>query len=306
MINTIVYLRLPTYHIFMNLPLSSWDLVKVYLMVMRHGSLSSAARAMGISQPTARRQIEALEAELGVTLFTRGPSGLLPTEQGTSLLAQAEAAEAALGAFQRGASGGASGESGTVRITCPEIYGVEILPKILSSLMRDSPGIKTELVLSNRVDDLLNREADIAVRMVAPKQEALLARKVRPVPFGFYATKEFLKKFPAPKTYGELVETGRFISDDRRDLTAKAFQSLKLKAPTNIVFKTDSDLAQLAAIRAGLGIGVCQTRFADASNLVRVLPEMSFSLESWIVMHEDLKLIRRVRLVFDHLVKALG
>ena len=275
-------------------------------MVMRQGSLSSAARAMGISQPTARRQIEALEAELGVTLFTRAPSGLLPTEQGTGLLAQAEAAEAALGAFQRGASGSASGENGTVRITCPEIYGVEILPGILSPLMRDYPGIKIELVLSNRVDDLLNREADIAVRMVAPKQEALLARKVKPVALGFYATKEFLKTYPAPKTYDELVERGRFISDDRRDLTAKAFQAVKLKPPKNIVFKTDSDLAQLAVIRAGLGIGVCQSRFAARSNLVRVLPEMNFSLECWIVMHEDLKPMRRMRLVFDYLVKALG
>ncbi|MEO6607757.1 MAG: LysR family transcriptional regulator [Aestuariivirga sp.] len=289
----------------MNSLLSSWDLVKVYLMVMRQGSLSSAARAMGISQPTARRQIEALEAELGVTLFTRAPSGLLPTDQGSGLLAQAEAAEAAMGAFQRGASGSASGENGTVRITCPEIYGVEILPRILSSIMRDYPGIKTELVLSNRVDDLLNREADIAVRMVAPKQEALLARKVKPVPLGFYATKEFLKTYPAPKTYDELVERGRFISDDRRYLTAKAFQAVKLKPPKNIVFKTDSDLAQLAAIRAGLGIGVCQTRFAAQSSLVRVLPQMSFILESWIVMHEDLKPTRRVRLVFDRLVKAL-
>jgi len=162
------------------------------------------------------------------------------------------------------------------------------------------------LVLSNRVDDLLNREADIAVRMVAPKQEALLARKVKPVPFGFYATKEFLKSHPAPKTYAELVEQGRFISDDRSHLTAKAFQAVKLKPPQNIVFKTDSDLAQLAAIRAGLGIGVCQVRFAAATHLVRVLPEMNFNLESWIVMHEDLKPMRRVRLVFDHLVKALG
>ncbi len=290
----------------MNQLLSSWDLVKVYLMVMRQGSLSSAARAMGISQPTARRQIEALEAELGVTLFTRAPSGLLPTEHGTSLLQQAEAAEAALEAFRRGASGSAGSESGTVRITCSEVYGVEVLPQLLFNLMLDYPGLETELVLSNHTDDLLKREADIAVRMVAPRQEALIARKVKPVPFGFYATKEFLKAYPAPKTYGELREHGRFISDDRRDVTARAFQSVKLKPPKNIVFRTDNDLAQLAAIRAGLGIGVCQRRFAAASNLVRVLPEMSFNLESWIVMHEDLKHMRRVRLVFDYLVKALG
>ncbi len=280
--------------------------MKVYLMVMRQGSLSSAARALGISQPTARRQIEALEAELGVPLFTRAPSGLLPTEQGTSLLAQAEAAEAALGAFRRGASGSAGGESGTVRITCSEVYGVEIIPKLLFKLMVDFPGLETELVLSNRTEDLLKREADIAVRMVAPKQEALIARKVKPVPFGLYATKEFLKVHPAPKTYQEFVAGGRFIGDDRRDIMARGFQALKLEMPKNIVFRTDSDLGQLAAIRAGLGIGICQNRFAAPAGLVRVLPDFTYMLESWIVMHEDLKSMRRVRLVFDYLVKALG
>ncbi len=275
-------------------------------MVMRQGSLSSAARALNISQPTARRQIEALEEELGVPLFTRAPSGLLPTDYGTGLLAQAEAAEAAIGAFRRGASGAVDEERGTVRIACSEVYGVEIMPNLLSHLIRDYPQLETELVLSNRSEDLLRREADIAVRLTEPTQDALVARKVKPVGFGFYATREFLKTYPAPKTYGEFVERGRFISDDRRDFMRKGFQAAKLKLPKTIVFRTDSDLAQLAAIRAGLGIGICQNRFAAPSNLVRVLPEVSVKLECWIVMHEDLRHMRRVKLVFDYLVKALG
>ncbi len=290
----------------MNPLLSSWDLVKVYLMVMRQGSLSSAARTLNISQPTARRQIEALEDELGVPLFTRAPSGLLPTDYGTSLMAQAEAAEAAIGAFRRGASGAVDEDSGTVRIACSEVYGVEIMPNLLSQLIKDYPKLETELVLSNRREDLLRREADIAVRLTEPKQDALIARKVKPVGFGLYATREFLKTYPAPKTYGEFVERGRFISDDRRDFMRKGFEAAKLKLPKNIVFRTDSDLAQLAAIRAGLGIGICQNRFAAPSHLVRVLPEVSVKLECWIVMHEDLKHMRRVKLVFDYLVKALG
>ena len=286
--------------------LASWDLVKVYLLVMRTGSLSAAARHLKISQPTARRQIEALERELDVPLFTRGPQGLVATGHATELMAQAEAAEAAVGAFVRGASAKASDDAGTVRITCSEVYGVEILPPLLARLMHHHPGLQTELLLSNRADNLLNREADIAVRMVEPQQAALVARKVKPVALGFYATAEFLGQHPAPGNYGEFTRHSRFIADDRRSYMADGFQRHKMAMPQTIVLRTDSDLAQLAAIRAGIGIGICQCQLASRYGLVRILPDIELFLPSFVVMHEDLKTLRRARLVFDALVEALG
>jgi DNA-binding transcriptional LysR family regulator len=305
-LNSIVYLCSSAYHIFMNPILSSWDLVHAYLTVMREGSLSSAARKLRTSQPTVRRQIESLEAELAVPLFTHAPSGLIPTDMGLALRAQAEAAEAALGAFQRGSTGSAKGETGTVRITCSEVYGVEIMPHLLAPLMQKYQNLETELVLSNLPDDLLKREADIAVRLTEPKQDALIDKKVASVPLGFFASTDFLKHHSAPKSYKELAEDARFIGDDRRDAIQRGFAATKLPLPQNIVLRTDSDLAQLAAIRAGLGIGIAQVKLAKRSGLVRVLPELSIELACWIVMHEDLKHMRRVKLVFDYLVKALG
>jgi len=289
----------------MNLFLSSWDLVHVYLTVVREGSLSSAARKLRTSQPTVRRQIEALENELKTPLFTRAPSGLIPTDMGLALRAQAEVAEAAMGAFMRGATGPAFGETGTVRITCSEVYGVEIMPVLLAKLMEKHRGLQIELVLSNRQDDLLKREADIAVRLTEPRQAALIAKKVAQVELGFFASPDFLKHHPQPKTYLELSEKGRFVGDDRRDQIARGFAAAKLSLPVDIVLRTDSDLAQLASIRAGLGIGIAQVKLAKRSGLVRVLPELKLKLDSWIVMHEDMKHMRRVRLVFDYLVNAL-
>jgi len=103
----------------------------------------------------------------------------------------------------------------------------------------------------------------------------------------------------------ELSEKGRFVGDDRRDQIARGFAAAKLSLPVDIVLRTDSDLAQLASIRAGLGIGIAQVKLAKRSGLVRVLPELKLKLDSWIVMHEDMKHMRRVRLVFDYLVNAL-
>ena len=211
-----------------------------------------------------------------------------------------------MGAFARGATGSAEGETGSVRITCSEIYGVEIMPTLLATLMQEHPGLKIELVLSNRADDLLKREADIAVRLTEPKQAALIAKRVASVELGFFASQDFLNNHTRPKTYAELNENSCFIGDDRRDQIARGFDAVKLPLPHNIVLRTDSDLAQLASIRAGLGIGVAQVKIAKRSGLIRILPELTLKLDSWIVMHEDIKHMRRIKLVFDYLAKALG
>ncbi len=290
----------------MNPFLSSWDLVHVYLTVMREGSLSSAARKLRTSQPTVRRQIESLEAELAVPLFTRAPSGLIPTEMGLALRTQAEAAESAIGAFRRGSSAPAQDEAGSVRITCSEVFGVEVLPPLLTPLKLKYPSLKIELMLSNRTDDLLKREADIAVRLTQPKQSSLIAKKVAPVELGLFATPQFLEKHQMPKTFKELAQNSPFIGDDRRDAIVQGLAARNLPQPKNVAFATDNDLAQLAAIRAGLGIGICQAQLARRSNLVRVLPGLVIYLECWVVMHEDLKTLQRLRLVFDYLTNALG
>ncbi len=154
-----------------------WSLYRSFLSVLRTGSLSAAARDEGLTQPTVGRHVDSLEQALGVALFTRSQQGLAPTEAALELQPYAESLEATAAALVRAAVG-RSGTQGTVRITASEVIGAEVLPPMLTQLHAAHPEIELELMLSNRTEDLLQREADIAVRMVAPTQQALLARRV--------------------------------------------------------------------------------------------------------------------------------
>lgn len=134
----------------------------------------------------------------------------------------------------------------------------------------------------------------------------MIAKKVKTVKVGLYASRDFLEKSPVPNSYEELAENCYFIGGDRSDVLAKALATLGQSLPKHIVYRTDSDLAQLAAIRAGVGIGICQLKIGETSGLVRIFPVLHWDMPSWVVMHEDLKKGKRVRLLFDHLVGALS
>jgi DNA-binding transcriptional LysR family regulator len=279
---------------------ASWDLFASFLAVMREGSFSAAARALGTAQPTVRRQIAALEQATGAVLFTRSPAGLHPTEAARRTLVHAEAMEAASKAFLRATTPQAA--AGTVRLTCSEVFGAERLPGLLASLLAAHPGLEIELVATNRREDLLRRDADVAVRMTRPTQAALVARRVADTEVGLHASAAYLAAHPAPRAPADLA-AHVLIGDDREAAIAPALHAAGAPA-VRFALRSDSNLAQLAAIRAGIGIGVCQT--AVAAGLRRVLPQFGARLETWVVMHEDLRQAARVRTLFDHLVQALG
>lgn len=292
----------------MTKPEPSWELLRTFLEVARDGSLSGAARRLGLTQPTVGRHIDALEADLGVALFTRSQRGLFATPAALELAPHAEAMEAAAAALVRTASGEAAAEGGTVRIAASEVVGCEVLPPILAAFRHAHPGIILELSLSNRNEDLLRRDADIAVRMLRPTQASLLAKRLGAVDIRLYAHKDYAARFGLPKSLPELAGHC-LIGFDRDD---HALRSLGPKAAPitreSFSFRTDSDSAQLAALRAGVGIGGCQSLLAARTpELVPVLHgAIAFPLEMWLAMHENLKATRRVRLLFDHLSEGLG
>jgi DNA-binding transcriptional LysR family regulator len=285
----------------------SWDHLRSFLAVLREGSLSAAARSLRLTQPTIGRHVDELEAALDVVLFTRSQAGLAPTEAAQELRPHAETMAAAAEALARTASGEAAEARGTVRIAASEVVGMEVLPRLLEPFLRRYPQIAIELVVSNRNEDLLRREADIAVRMVAPTQGALLARRIGAIELGLHAHRRYLEPRGRPETLEALVGHA-LIGYDRETAAVRALQQLGLPLTREMfTVRTDSDTTQLAAIRAGLGIGVCQAPLAARDpDLVRLLPDaFAFPLECWVAMHEDLKTVRRMRLVFDHLVAGL-
>ncbi|MBY8820885.1 LysR substrate-binding domain-containing protein [Sphingomonas colocasiae] len=285
-----------------------WEQYRAFLAVLREGSLSAAARALAIAQPTMRRRIEDLEAQLGTALFTRTPGGLQPTETGLALRGHAEAMALAAAALIRSASSEAGEIAGTVRVSASEVIAVEILPPMLARLQAAHPALVIELSPSNRNEDVLRREADVAVRMVAPVQTALIARRAGAVRLGLHARRDYLARRGMPETL-EAMRGHALIGVERDSPVLRALRASGLPmAIEDCCFRSDSDLAQLAAIRAGLGIGICQSALAARDPALRpVLPgAFGFDLETWIVCHENLRNVARVRAVFDALVRGLS
>jgi DNA-binding transcriptional LysR family regulator len=284
-----------------------WELYRTFLEVARESSLSGAARRLAISQPTVGRHIDALEAALGLSLFSRSPHGLIPTPAALGLMPHAQSMAAAAAALARAASGEAAAEHGVVRVTASEVMGAEVLPTILAGFRREHPGIELELALTNWNEDLLRRDADIAVRMVRPTQNALVARRIGKVKLGLYAHKDYLAKFGTPESIADIDAHG-LIGFDRDDHSFRSVGPLPAEITReNFCFRCDSDLAQLAALRAGVGIGGCHVNLAARTpELAPVLPKaVQFTLEVWLAMHEDLKSTLRVRLLFDQLAIGL-
>lgn len=286
----------------------SWDLFRSFLAVMETGSLSAAARSLGLTQPTLARHIDRLEATTGADLFVRTRLGLSPTPAADRLHPLARTMAATAGALFRAATAREGRVAGVVRLSASEVMGVERLPPILAALRRDHPALTIELSLSNAIEDLPGREADIALRMVEPEQGALVARRLPSIPLGAFARRSYLDARGVPGARADLVRHDLIGPDRETPMIRALLERFPEFARDRLALRTDGDLGQLAAIRAGFGIGVCQTAIAARDpDLVRVLAdEVGFELGLWVVTHEDLRRDPRIRAVFDALVRGLG
>lgn len=269
----------------------SWDFYRTFLEVLREGSLSGAARSLGLTQPTVGRHVDALETALGYALFIRTQQGLSPTQEALALRPYAEALESTSTALLRAASSQGAGVRGTIRITASDVITVEVLPAIITELHAAYPELTIELMSSNRIEDLLQREADIAVRMQRPSQGVLIARRIGDVELGMYAHKDYLARRGRPARIDDLAGHA-LIGFDKE---TAFIRSMKTKLPDvhreSLALRTDSDLASLAMLRAGFGIGYCQIGLArNNPALVRLFPKrISLKLDTWLAMHEDLR-----------------
>lgn len=232
-----------------------WEYYRTFLAVLAEGSLSGAARALGITQPTVGRHISALEASFKQALFTRSQTGLLPTEAALAIRGHAELMRSTAAALERMATGFEGGVTGTVRVSASEVIGVEVLPPMLAQLRQVHPQLKIELVPTNRVQDLLQREADIAVRMTPPKQDLLVARRAGAVELGLYAHLGYLQQYGMPATPAELTRHALIGFDEETPFLRAARTKLPVWTREAFSFRIDSDVGQLALIRAGCGIG---------------------------------------------------
>ena len=285
----------------------NWEWYRSFVCVLETGSLSAAGRAMGMTQPTVGRHIDSLETALNLKLFTRSFDGFAPTDAALELRPYAASLASTAAALRRVASSQGDGVRGTVRLTASEVVAVEVLPPILAALRRQHPALVVELVLSNQVDDLLRREADIAVRMVRPTQDALVAKRVGGIELGLHAHERYLAENGTPRTMDQL-QRHAVIGFDTETAFIRQVQ-LRYPALTRALlgFRSDSDLANLAAVRAGYGIGICHVRLGARDQTLKRVLRKDFApvLDTWVAMHEDLRDSARCAVTFAALAAGL-
>lgn len=292
----------------MDKPLSSldWSLVQAFMAVADAGSLSAAARTLGTSQPTLGRHIAAMQDQLGVTLFQRNPKGLDLTETGLALVAPARAMQEAARQMALMAAGQQADMAGTVRITASVVKAYETLPAIIAKLRRDAPEIAVELVPSDSSRNLLWREADIAVRMYRPTQLDLITRHIGDIALGAFAAKSYLAGRP-PVTPDTMMQH-EVIGYDTATQIIDGFRDAGLQV-TRDFFKVrcDDNLAYLALMRAGCGIGFAQRSLALADPQMEEV-DLGFPLPTlpvWLTAHQAMRQSPRIRRVWDALDDGL-
>ncbi len=285
-----------------------WNLVRSFIAVARAGSLSGAVRATGISQPTLGRHINELEAGLQVTLFERQRRGMALTDTGRVLLERAQGLEREAAAFSLAATGRSSEVAGTIRISASEIVAHYLLPQIIASLKHEEPALEIELVSSNEVQNLLTRDADIAVRMVKPNQAELITRKVNELSIGCYATTTYLERAGRPAIAEDLFGH-TLIGYDRNDLLIKSIVALGYHADRHsFAIRTDAQVVNWKLIKAGAGIGFAADAIASGkAGVERILPDLpTGSIPMWLTAHRELRTSRRVRRVYDFIAAHLA
>lgn len=285
-----------------------WNRARAFLVTAEEGSLSAAARALGMTQPTLGRQVDALETELGVVLFERAGRGLVLTPSGLELLDHVRAMGDAAGRVSLAASGQAQSIEGSISITASEIYSAFLLPPVVERLRREAPGIEIEIVASNATIDLRRREADIAIRSFRPTQPDLIAKKIGDDAARLYGSVGYLERIGNPQTAEELSEAD-FIGFDTTGVMVEGLNKLGLSLTRrNFPVLTGSHLVHWELVKQGAGIGIVPEAVGDAEPKVRrALPGLDpMIFPMWLTTHRELNTSRRIRYVFDLLAEELG
>lgn len=284
-----------------------WNLYQALLSVIEAGGLTRAAKSSGVSQPTLSRQVAALEDALGVTLFERAGRGLTPTPAAHRAAEEVKRMRSAATQILAVAGRETRDPGGTVRVTASEIVACYALPPILTRLAEAHPQIQIELDARNEVTNLLEREADIAIRMTKPKQAGLIARRLPDVPTGCYVSKGYAARIGAILSLDDLMRL-RLIGYDRSDLIVAGARRAKVPlSREDFAFRCDHQVACWQMARAGLGVGMVARFVGDADpGMIRILPKFPMTpMQMWLVARGEVKKVPRLRIVFDALAEEL-
>ena len=286
----------------------NWAHLQSFVAVAEQGSLSGAARQLSSSQPTLSRHIAQLESDLGTRLFERSSGGVVLTPEGSDLMAQASTMADAAARLDTLRDGRAPHMSGTVRITASQIVATYHLPQILTRFHQRYPEVSIELIASDHTENLLRREADIAVRMYRPTQNDVITQHIGALDIGVYATPEYLAQNGTPTGIEDLKEH-HIIGYDRSSLIIDGMRAMGLEVSRDFFkFRSDDQVVCWQMVRAGFGIGFNHANIGDADPiLVRIAAnQMVGQMPVWLTAHPELRNTPRIRRVFDFMRDALS
>ncbi|MDO9131614.1 LysR family transcriptional regulator [Hydrogenophaga sp.] len=285
-----------------------WNQLKAFLETADTGSLSAAARKLGLTQPTLSRQVAAIERQMGVTLFERVGKSMSLTPTGLELLEHARAMGAAAEALALAATGRSQAVGGVVSVSATDAVAAHLLPPMVRRLRELEPGIVIEVISSNALSDLLRREADIAIRHVKPEQPDLIARLIREASASFYASEDWVRIHGHPRNAEDAAHLA-FVGADRSGQYLSYLRQHGLPlSEANFSCYAEHSVASWSLVRQGMGIGAMMDEIArETPGVVRVLddvPRVHFPI--WLVSHRELRTSRRIQVVFEALAQGLA
>jgi DNA-binding transcriptional LysR family regulator len=284
-----------------------WNRVRAFLVTAEEGSLSAAARALGVAQPTVGRQVEALEAELGVALFERHGRGLRPTPAGLDLLEHARAMGSGAGGLALAVAGLSDTVAGEVSVSASDIYAARLLPPLLSAIHAAHPALRVEVVVDNQLSDLRRREADIALRNVRPEGPELIGRKLRDAGARLYAATALLDRLGRPAAPEDFAGAP-VVEIDRTGALKGLMAGMGFPVEAMVFpYRSANFVVAWEMVRAGHAICVLDDRIGDAEpGVERIVPDLPPVLfPVWLVAHRDVRRARRLQVVWDALADGL-
>lgn len=289
-----------------------WSLVQSFLAVIDTGSLLAASRQLGMSQPTIGRHIESLESQLGVALFERTGRGLVPTTIAWQITDHARQMQHGADDLARRVFSTGQSQGGLVRVAASRMIAVHHMPSIVTNIQALYPRIDIAVVASDRVTNLLRRDADIAVRMVQPRQNTLIARRIGAIGIVPYASQQYLARWGMPRSPMDLLQH-RLVGADRDKQFVESMRAFARRfevdeSALRIVFRSDDFVSQLEAVRAGLGIGFSsRAAVVRQPELVRLPFDLPIPpLPVWLAVHREIRTNTTIRQVFDALATELS
>jgi len=285
----------------------AWDDLRPFLAFARAGSMQAAAKTLGVNQSTVQRRIAELEEQIGHRLVERHLTGYRLTELGEELRPAAEEVETAMATFERRLAARDRSLAGTIRVTCGSILAQRLQrTPLIDSFHARHPGIRIELLISDRYLDLSKGEADLAIRAGEPKDEALVRRKIGEAPWAVYPSRAYVERHGRPER-PEDIERHFVVACGDAIAHYPGARWLRSVAPhAKIATRSDNWPGLVLAVKSGAGLAALLVFQGDReSDLVRVMDDIDLVTPYYLLMHRDMQKTPRVRAFADFVASEI-